>query len=718
MKSIAFLFCLLFSLGLIAQSAESIEVWVHSKGEGIPFASLVLSTGEGFSADEFGNIRFECAIDLNANVSAIGFQTAQFSITPKTKRSYNIELKTMDFELDPVVITGISSPSTLSASPVATRVIPASQLQVMPGASLVQSLSQSNGISEVVACSVCGTNEIRLNGMEGVYTLVLIDGIPMMGGLAAVYGLNGIPASLIEQVEVITGPASTQYGSEAMGGVINIITKKAHKHLHGSVMNSFSTHQELNSNFNLRLPLSANNSLVLGGDLTKNWMKLDENGDNFTDIPLNDQRSAFVKWSNEKGAFRANISGRIYHEDRQAGVLDWSTQDIGSSETYGEYIETRRSELFGNARWKSWSAEYAYSSHFQDSYYGDMHFRAKQNNAFSNFIKNFDLQKTKFNLGFSQRMQWYEDNSLVEQPKFQFIPGIFVQGQRSFGEKMEVLSGLRLDHHRDHGVVYSPRMNVKFSPKKGPSWRLNAGTGFRLVNLFTEDHAALSGSRIVEVREELRPEASWHLGLHMNHFISTPEAFIKLESNVFYTSFSNRIVPNYDIDPNLIVYENANESAESYGLSGNLSFNRKSLQLDLGATYSINTSGGAASQVDLLFSPNWSANGQLTYSSGQWRLDVQTMFTGAMPLPDFGSDAPGTNRSDPFFQHHVKCSWQFNEQWAASIAVRNLGNWTQESPIIAADQPFSDEFDTNFAYGPIQTRRFIFGLSYVIGTEP
>jgi len=717
MKLVTFLFSIIISFGALGQNAKTIDILVHSKGEGIPFASLVLSTGQGFSADEFGNIRFECEMDMSAKVSAIGYQTAQFSITPKTKRNYNIELQTTDFKLDPVVITGISSPSTLSASPVATRVIPAAQLQVMPGASLVQSLSQSNGISEVVACSVCGTNEIRLNGMEGVYTLVLIDGIPMMGGLAAVYGLNGIPASLIEQVEVITGPASTQYGSEAMGGVINIITKKAHKHVHGSVMNSFSTHQELNSNFNLRLPLSAKNSLVLGGDLTKNWMKLDENGDNFTDIPLNDQRSVFVKWNHEQSDFRSNIAGRIYHENRQAGVLAWSTTDIGSSETYGEYIETRRSELFGNARWKSWSAEYAYSSHFQNSYYGDMHFRANQNNAFSNFVKFFEVWKTKLSLGLSQRMQWYDDNSTVEQPKYQFIPGIFVQGQRRFGERIEVLSGLRLDHHRSHGVVYSPRMNVKFSPKKGPSWRLNAGTGFRLVNLFTEDHAALSGSRSVEVREALRPEESWHLGLHMNHFITTPEAFIKLESNVFYSTFSNRIVPNYDIDPNLIVYENANEFAQSYGWAGNLSLNRKSLQLDLGVTYSINTNGSASEQVDLLFSPNWSANGQLSYSSGKWRLDIQTTFTGTMPLPDLGSDVSDRNRSVPFFQHHLKWAWQFNEHWTATFAVRNLSNWTQEHPIIAADRPFSEDFDTNFVYGPIQTRRAVIGLNYFIGVQ-
>ncbi len=714
MKNIGVFLVLLFAFSASAQKTIAVRLWIYSEEIGIPFASIVLPDGSGFSADEDGRCTIELHENTKVQISAIAHRSKTLLLEPRKQRDYRIELSKQDFELDPVVITGVSNATRKSESPVATQVIDVKQLQSIPGANLIQNLSQNNGIQEVVACGVCGTNEIRLNGMEGASTLVLIDGIPLMGALASVYGLNGIPSSLIEQVEVITGPASTQYGSEAMGGVVNIITKKSDKHLHGEIMSSFSTHQELNTNFNLRIPVSDRNRFVIAADLTRNWLKLDDNNDQFTDIPLLDQRSAFAKWTHKKGDFKSNIALRTLHEDRQAGELRWGTQDIGSEETYGEYIETRRSELLGNFCWKDWKGEGSLSSHFQESYYGETHFRANQNQAFFQLIRNMDWKKTDVQWGLSQRMQWYDDNTLFEQPKFQYIPGSFLQAQRKIGKNLDVLAGVRADHHQSHGLVFSPRLNLKYSSEKGPTLRLNAGTGFRVVNLFTEDHAALSGSRVVEIRENLRPEESWHLGLHLDHYFVFDRSYLRFEMSSFYTEFSNRIVPNFDIDPQLIVYENSNTMAHNYGLSSKLSWNFEGLKVDLGATYAINTSGNGEEREALLFSPPFTANAQVAYERPKWSVQVQSNFTGSMPLPEIPAPFARPDESDPFFQHHVKLAWKMNGAWTASLSVRNLSNYIQESPLIAPEAPFSDAFDTNYAYGPLQSRRLIFGLNYLI----
>ncbi len=714
MKKNLLLFLLFLSSAVHAQQAITVRLWIHSEEVGIPFANVVLPNGSGISADENGWCEIELLSETKVQISAIGHRSTIVLLSPSQQQDYRIALPKQDLVLDPVVITGVSNSTRRSESPVATQVIDVKQLQSIPGANLIQNLSQSNGIQEVVACGVCGTNEIRLNGMEGASTLVLIDGIPLMGALASVYGLNGIPSSLIEQVEVITGPASTQYGSEAMGGVVNIITKKTEQHLHGEIMSSLSTHQELNTNFNLRIPVSDRNRFVIAADLTKNWLKLDDNNDQFTDIPLLDQRSAFAKWTHEKGAFQSNLALRMLHEDRQAGELRWGTADIGSQETYGEYIETRRSELLGNFRWKGWKGEGALSSHFQESYYGETHFRANQNQAFAQLIRNFEWKQTTLQWGLSQRMQWYDDNTLFEQPEFQYIPGTFLQAQRKLGKKWDVLAGIRADHHRSHDWVFSPRFNLKYSTEKGSNVRLNAGTGFRVVNLFTEDHAALSGSRTVEIRENLLPEESWHLGLHFDHFFVFDRSYLRFEMSGFYTEFSNRIVPNYDIDPQLIVYENAKTEALNYGLSSKVSWNFEGLKVDLGATYAINTSGNGEDREALLFSPPFTANAQVGYERSKWSVQVQSSFTGSMPLPEIPAPFARSTSSDPFLQHHVKMAWKLNDAWTASFSIRNLCNYTQESPLIAPEAPFSEAFDTNFAYGPLQSRRLIFGLNYLI----
>ena len=110
-------------------------------------------------------------------------------------------------------------------SPVPVEVYSASYFKSNPTPSLYESLQNVNGVRPQLNCNVCNTGDIHINGLEGPYTMVLIDGMPIVSGLSTVYGLTGIPQSLVDRIEVVKGPASTLYGSEAVGGLINIITK-------------------------------------------------------------------------------------------------------------------------------------------------------------------------------------------------------------------------------------------------------------------------------------------------------------------------------------------------------------------------------------------------------------------------------------------------------------------------------------------------------------
>ena len=124
------------------------------------------------------------------------------------------------------MITGTMREVSRPESPVPIEVYSHKFFRSNPAPNLFESLQYMNGIRPQLNCNVCNTGDIQINGMQGPYTMVLIDGMPIVSGLATVYGLSGIPQSLIERVEVVKGPASTLYGSEAVGGLINIITKK------------------------------------------------------------------------------------------------------------------------------------------------------------------------------------------------------------------------------------------------------------------------------------------------------------------------------------------------------------------------------------------------------------------------------------------------------------------------------------------------------------
>jgi outer membrane receptor for ferrienterochelin and colicins len=128
-------------------------------------------------------------------------------------------------DLGELVVTGTMKEMSRADSPIPVEVITPALFRRNPEPSLIGSVGMVNGVRPQINCSVCNTGDIHINGMEGPYTMVLIDGMPIVSGLSTVYGLSGIPTSLVERVEVVKGPGSALYGSEAMGGIINVITK-------------------------------------------------------------------------------------------------------------------------------------------------------------------------------------------------------------------------------------------------------------------------------------------------------------------------------------------------------------------------------------------------------------------------------------------------------------------------------------------------------------
>lgn len=139
----------------------------------------------------------------------------------------------MDFNLkeittlNEVVVTGTLKPISRLETAVPVEVYTTTFLKKNPTPNIFEALQNINGVRPQLNCNICNTGDIHINGLEGPYTMVNIDGMPIVSGLSTVYGLTGIPNSLIDRIEIVKGPASSLYGSEAVGGLINIITKKA-----------------------------------------------------------------------------------------------------------------------------------------------------------------------------------------------------------------------------------------------------------------------------------------------------------------------------------------------------------------------------------------------------------------------------------------------------------------------------------------------------------
>ena len=275
--------------------------------------------------------------------------------------------------LNEVVVTGTMKEMTRKDSPIPVEVITSKFFQKNPTPSLFEAVGMVNGIQPQLNCNVCNTGDIHINGMEGPYTMILIDGMPIVSALSTVYGLSGIPNSIVERIEVVKGPASSLYGSEAMGGIINVITKAPVKAPTISVDLFATSWKEYSADASVKMRLG-NSYNLLGINYFNYANPIDKNNDYFTDVTLQNRISVFDKWSLTRRYNRiASIAGRYVWEDRWGGQLNWSPAYKGSDSIYGETIATRRWEVIGQYQLpfkERVMTQVSYNSHCQDSYYG------------------------------------------------------------------------------------------------------------------------------------------------------------------------------------------------------------------------------------------------------------------------------------------------------------------------------------------------------------
>ncbi len=705
-------------------AAQVVEGRVSSPGGPMDHATVAASPGAETITRADGWYRLTglpTGTSLTVTFRALGHRTVErpLRLAPGDTVRLDVTLEAELFALDPLVVTGTLAETRLSESPVKVEVVPAGLLDRNASSNLMDAIGTLHGLYPHVDCGVCYTNNIRINGMEGPYTAVLIDGMPIMGALASVYGLNGIDPALVQQLEIVKGPQSTLYGTEAMGGVVNVITKDARFAPRYAIEASRSDLGENTASLAVA-PHAGDLRALLSGSLVHNDRFIDANGDGFSDLTLDTRVSIFAKAGlYQDGRERAQLALKLYREDRFGGVEGWTTEHRGSDRLYGESILTDRLEVMARANLPAphLRASASFAHHEQDAWYGDTPFRASQQVGLAQLTWNPPRRGALDPLaGAALRLDRYDDETpATPEPARRVVPGVFGEITMHPHLAWSVLAGLRLDRHRTHGMIASPRASVKWQPTGTTVFRLNAGTGFRIVHLFTEDHAALTGAREVIVEEGLEPERSRSFAFNLNQEIAFGPNPMRVDLDLFHTRFSNRIVPDYDSDPDEIRYANLDGHAVTRGAA--LALNQNVITRDLfytvGITWQDVTTTRAGATERETFAPRF--RGVWTVSKGvgeRLTLDWTGSLTGPMRLPAYEEPHTRPTRSGSYAVHNLQATLTLPRDVELRVSVKNVGDFRQGSPLVAPGDPFGEAFDTNYVWGPIVGRRIVVGARW------
>lgn len=749
----------LFSVNQLHGQTQ-IELKISQSGKAVPFATVIVKEiNQTFISDSLGNLK----LSLQKGTFTLkiqSFDTKPLIYSLNTSKLKNnepilITLESNEQILEEVVVSGNLREIGKLQSTIPVEIYNPSFFKKNPTSNIFEALQNINGVRPQINCNICSTGDIHINGLEGPYTMILIDGMPIVSSLATVYGLSGIPNSLVERMEIVRGPSSALYGSEAIGGIINIITKSAGNSPKLSIDAFTNSWLESNLDLGFRSKIGKKTKGLTGINYFNYSNPIDNNNDNFTDVTLQKRISVFQKFDFERKSKKSfTIAGRYFYEDRWGGEMNWTPEFRGGDSVYGESIYTTRAELFGKYELpikEKVILSSSFTQHFQNSYYGTTEFIANQRVVFGQMTWYKIVGRHDIVAGASMRQTYYDDNTPAtfsgdslnprNEPQHVSLPGIFLQDDWSLNEKHKILLGLRYDYSSVHQSILTPRLGYKYMIKKNHLIRINAGTGYRVVSVFTEDHAALTGARTTEIVEELKPERSMNVNLNYYGSIYFKNGnVLKLDFSPFYTYFSNKIIPDYETDVKKIIYANSNGFAESKGLSLNTEFRTSQFKFIVGGTLMEVSSTENGKKERQFLTENFTGTWTISYSFKKFPMDID--YTGSvyspMKLPTLGELDPRPDMSPWWSIQNIQFTYKGFKSLEIYTGVKNLLNWIpgKKIPFLLArphdpfdklvtynpdgsiqatpENPYALTFDPAYVYGPNQGIRVFFGLRYSI----
>ncbi len=732
MNRLLFLVILLFAVKTSSAQISGKVLGTDDKGkkEALPGANVYWQkTVMGTVTDISGNFQLAEPDTLPAQliISMIGFLSDTVSVT-QPNQVLNVALR-HSVDLTAVEVSEKQS-TTMNKlfTPINTEVIGGKELLKAACCNLSESFSTNASVDVAFTDAVSGAKKIQMLGLDGVYTQILSENMPMLRGLSAAYGINYIPGTWIESIMVTKGTGSVVNGYESISGQINLEFLKPQEQKKRFYINVYGNQKgRAEANVHAAKKINEKLSTMLFTHASSNTMKQDMNKDGFLDMPLTQQYGAFNRWDfhNQKN-FEAQFGVKGLYETRRGGQSNFTySENRDSSNHYGIGINTRSLEyfmktgfMFPSKPYKSVGIQTSGKWQEQGMYFGLRDYTGVQKNFYANLIYANIINNTnhKYKLGASYLLDDYSekfnDTSFARQES---VPGVFAEYTYSHPDNFSLVAGIRADQHNLHGFFYTPRLHVRWNPWKKTTLRLSGGRGFRTSNVFVENQAVFASSRKIVMNETLEPEVAWNYGFSGNQQFKLfgNEAFINLD--FFRTDFQNQVVMDLDQSVNKVVFYNLNGESYSHSLQVDLGMEPlKKFDVKLAYKwYDVKTTYNYE-LMDKPFVPKHRVMLNLAYSTymEKWKFDFTTNWLGQSRIPSTElspSEYKLPKHSKDYFLLNAQITKKFRK-FETYLGCENILNYTQKNPIIASENPFGQNFDASMIYAPVEGRVVYVGL--------
>lgn len=749
MKYIFFVLCWWLAGTLSAQQLKGRVLEAGKDGNvGLPGANVYwLGIPGGVATDVDGNFAIEKRPNGRLIISFVGYASDTLEIGEKD-HYIEVVLKA-GHQLDEAKVFKRGQTTIMNTkSPVIEQVITGEELCKAACCNLGESFTTNASVDVSYADAVTGAKQIQLLGLNGKYVQMMTENMPNFRGVSVLYGLNYVPGPWMSAISVSKGVGSVTNGYEAIAGQISVDYKKPqgsekfYVNLYGSDEEMF----EFNMNGSIHLNDKWSTALLVHGDWMEKEHSMHHNG--FLDMPKKAQYNLMNRWAYKTDTWFVQFGGKFLDENRlggQKGFREEMRHQIGEGNLYGISINTRRYEGFLKVGYlmpqyenTSMALLVNYTDHDQESYYGAYEYDARQRSLFMNYIYQSIFSNNpnqKFSAGASFNYDNYDEifgdykrtenglvkNTPVNPQREERVGGVFFQYTGTFWTKLTLMAGLRYDYHNLAGGFVTPRFHIAYMPDEMTTLKFSGGKGRRYAAVLAENAYLLASGRSVNVDGQLlsgRPgalknldmEEVWNFGVLLNRKFLLFDRLLNINLDYYRTDFSHQVVADNETRPGMINFYNLD--GDSYSNCYQVEIRYELIpRFDIMGAYRYNDARITYSAPEGLrrvrtpLQSRYKGLINLSYYTNmkKWQFDFTTQFNGPGRLP-------GGNQQFESFQLMNAQVTKFFRKWSIYAGCENIGDFTQKHPIIAADAPWSVDFDASRIWGPIHGRKFYVGL--------